>query len=132
MDSTEREHRWSSAGMKRSAAQLCLDQGYFSESITLSYYACYQGMWVAVAAPRTGLWRHGGLINEFCRGRWLGPLVVPQVLAPLRKKLDLLYVWRIQSDYEARSLSRNEAQEALDIAHEVLSLVAQHKGLRWP
>jgi hypothetical protein len=117
--------------MKRSAAQLCLDQGYFSESITLSYYACYQGMWVAVDAPPTGLWRHGGLINEFCRGQWLGPLVAPQALAPLRKKLDLLYVWRIQSDYEARSLSRNEAQEAVDIANEVLSLVAQHKGLRW-
>jgi hypothetical protein len=55
-----------------------------------------------------------------------------QGLAPLRKKLDRLYVYRIRSDYEARRLSQEEAQEALDTTEEVLRLVAQHTGLRFP
>ena len=80
--------------------------------------------------PPAGLWRHGGLINECCRGRWQEPPTPPQALASLRKKLDRLYVYRVQSDDEARSLSRSEAQEALDITDEVLRLVAQHPGLR--
>jgi uncharacterized protein (UPF0332 family) len=129
MDRTERERRWRVAKTKRVAAHLCFDQGHFSESVTLSYYACYQGMWIAVGDPPAGLWRHGGLINEFCRGRWQDPAVAPQMLAPLRKKLDRLYVYRLRSDYEARSLSQQEAQEALETADEVLRLVVQRTGL---
>lgn len=129
MDRVERERRWNSAKTKRAAAQLCLDQGFFSESVTLSYYATYQAMWVAVGNPPAGLWRHGGLINEFCRGRWQRPPAAPQALAPLRKELDRFYLYRIQSDYETRLLSRREAQEGLDTADEVLRLMAQHTGL---
>jgi hypothetical protein len=85
-------------------------------------------MWAAVGDPPAGLWRHGGLINEFCRGHWQTPAGSPQQLAPLRKKLDRLYLYRIQSDYEARGLTKTEARVALDTLDEVLRLVAQEKG----
>ena len=87
-------------------------------------------MWIAVGEPPAGLWRHGGLINEFCRGRWRRPPAFPQTLAQLRKKLDRLYVYRIRSDYEVKSLSQEEAQEALDTVGEVFRIVAQHMGLK--
>ena len=86
-------------------------------------------MWIVLDDPPAGLWRHGGLINEFCRGRWQTFPATPQALASVRKKLDRLYVYRVQSDYEARNLSQSQAQEALDSADEVLHLVAQHTSL---
>lgn len=129
MDPADRDRRWERANERKAAAQLCFDQGYYDESITLSYYACYQAMWVAVDDPPAGLWRHGGLINNFCRGQWRRPPVAPQAMASLRKKLDQLYLYRIQVDYEARSLGQSEAQEGLDSADEVLQLVAQQTGL---
>lgn len=129
MGNAERDDRWRKAREKRIAAQLCLEQGFFSESVTLCYYACYQGMWIAVGDPPAGLWRHGGLINEFCRGRWQRSPAVPQTLVPLRKKLDHLYIYRIRSDYEARSLSQEEAQEAFATVGEVFRIVVQHTGL---
>lgn len=122
MSRDELVRRWANAKAKRAAAELCLRQGFYTESITLSYYACYQAMWVALGDPPAGLWRHGGLINEFCRAQGQQGL-------SLRKRLDKLYLYRIQGDYEARSLSAAQAQEGLDIADEVLRLVAQQQSL---
>lgn len=129
MDQVERDRRWTHAKERRIAARLCFDQRLYSESITLSYYVCYQAMWIAVGDPPTGLWRHGGLINEFCRGRWQTPPARPQELAPLRKKVDRLYLYRLQGDYEGWRLRQGEAQEALDTLEEVLRRVAQPTGL---
>ncbi len=129
MDAAEQARRWASAKAKLAAAQLCSAHQFYSESTTLSYYACYQAMWVAVGDPVAGLWRHGGLINEFCRGRWTTPGSPPTALAMLRKKLDRLYLYRIQSDYEARQVGAAEAQEGINTAKEVLQVVAQHIGL---
>ena len=76
-------------------------------------------MWIVVGDPPAGLWRHGGLIHECSRGRWQEPATPPQALASLGKNLERLSVYRVQSEYEARSLSRSEAQEALDVTAEV-------------
>lgn len=122
MSKDEQARRWHSAKTKRAAAELCLKQGFYSESVTLSYYACYQAMWIAVGDPPAGLWRHGGLMSEFCR-------VLGKQSPSLRKRLDRLYLYRIQSDYEARSLNAAQAQESLDITDEVLRIVAQQAGL---
>ena len=132
MDRAEQERRWHRARAKWKAAQLCSDQGFFSESVPLYHYACSQVMWIVLGDPPAGVWRHGGLINAFCRGHWQTPAALPQALVPLRKKPDRLYVYRIRSDDEARRLSQEEAQEALDTTEEVLHLVAQHSGLRLP
>lgn len=129
MDQADKGRRWNRAKERRKSAQMCFDQECYSDSITLSYYACYQAMWVAVDDPPAGLWRHGGLINEFCQGQWQHPSVAPQRMASLRQKLDQLYLHRIQVDYEAQSLGQNAAQEGLNTMDEILRLVAQQTGL---
>jgi uncharacterized protein (UPF0332 family) len=88
MEAVEQARRWVSAKEKLQAAQVCYDHQLYGDSVTRSYYACYQAMWAAVGDPALGLWRHGGLINEFCRGRWTTPTLLPTALAALRKKLD--------------------------------------------
>jgi hypothetical protein len=50
------------------AGELCFDNNLFGASTTRSYYAAYQGMWVALGAPPLGRWRHHGLIQQFCFG----------------------------------------------------------------
>ena len=105
MNAAEQARRWRDAKEKLKAAELCFDHQLYGESITRSYYA-YQAMWAAVGDPPLGLWRHGGLINEFCRGRWVNPTLLPSALAGLRKKVDALYRLRIAVDYAADSVSQ--------------------------
>ena len=93
-----------------------------------SYYACYQAMWAVVGDPASGLWRHGGLINEFCRGRWTTPTLLPTVLAALRKKLDDLYRVRIAVDYAAASASHEQAEFGLAVVQEILQTITYHTG----
>lgn len=128
MDAAEQARRWASAKDKLKAAQLCRDHQLYGESITRSYYACYQAMWAAVGDPPLGFWRHGGLINKFCRGRWTQPVLLPTALAALRKNLNDLYKLRILVDYEAMSVSGDKAEFGLNVANEVLQLIAHHNG----
>jgi uncharacterized protein (UPF0332 family) len=128
MDAAEQARRWVSAKEKWTAAQVCYDHQLYGESLTRSYYACYQAMWAAVGDPTRDLWRHGGLINEFCRGRWSTPVLLPTVLAGLRKKLVDLYRFRISIDYDAASAVDAEAKLGLDVVEEVLQLIAHHTG----
>jgi hypothetical protein len=44
MDAVEQARRWVSAKEKLQAAQLCSDHHLYGESVTRSYYACYQAM----------------------------------------------------------------------------------------
>ena len=85
-------------------------------------------MWAAVGNPSSGLWRHGGLINEFCRGRWTTPVLLPTVLASMRKRLDASYRLRVVVDYEAEPVSEAEAELGLEAIRELLQLVAHHTG----
>jgi uncharacterized protein (UPF0332 family) len=98
MDAAQQTRRRRSAKEKLTAAQVCYDHQLYGESLTRSYYACYQTMWAAVGDPTQDLWRYGGLINEFCRGRWTTPVLLPTVLAFLRKKLEDLYRLRVSVD----------------------------------
>jgi hypothetical protein len=63
MDAVEQARRWVNAKEKLQAAQLCHAHQLYGESVTRSYYACYQAMWAAVGDPPMGLWRHGGSLN---------------------------------------------------------------------
>lgn len=132
MNSDEAFNAWACelAEARRAAAQLCFDQGYYAESVTLSYYGCFQAMWVAVGDPPTGLWRHGGLINAFCRGQWRSPPVAPQTMADMRQRLDRLYLHRLRADYEARDVTGAEAEAAAETLDRVLRLVAEEMGLQ--
>ena len=129
MDADEQARRWANAQQKLRAAQLCYDHQLYGESVTRSYYACYQAMWAAVGDPALGLWRHGGLINEFCRGRWTTPTLLPNALAELRKKLDDLYRFRVAVDYAAASASSAQADFGLDVVEATLQTITQHT--RW-
>jgi uncharacterized protein (UPF0332 family) len=128
MDAGEQVRRWTNAKEKLQVAHLCYDQQFYGESLTRSYYACYQAMWAALGDPALGLWRHGGLINEFCRGQWTTPPLLPTALAALRKKLDDLYRLRIAVDYATASASHTQAAFGLDVVKETLHLIAHHMG----
>ena len=128
MDTVEQARRWANAQEKLKAAQLCYDHQLYGESVTRSYYACYQAMWAAVGDPVVGLWRHGGLINEFCRGRWTTPTLLPTALAALRQKLDELYRFRVAVDYAAASALSTQADFALEVVQETLQTIAHHTG----
>jgi len=128
MDAIEQARRWANAKEKLQAAQLCFDHQLYGESLTRSYYACYQAIWAAVGDPPLGLWRHGGLINEFCRGQWTSPVLLPTALATLRNRLDTLYRLRISVDYDANPALSTEAQFGLDVIRETLQIIAHHTG----
>ncbi len=128
MDPAEQARRWANAKEKLQAAQLCFNHQLYGESLTRSYYACYQAMWAAVGATPLGMWRHGGLINEFCRGRWTTPVLLPTSLAALRRKLEDLYRLRVLVDYEAASVTDDKARFGLDVTEEVLQIIAHHTG----
>jgi uncharacterized protein (UPF0332 family) len=128
MNASEQARRWANAKDKLRAAQLCFTHQFYGESLTRSYYACYQAMWAAVGDPPFGLWRHGGLINEFCRGQWTSPTLLPTALETLRKRLDTLYRLRISVDYDANPALDTEAQSGLDVIQETMRVITHHTG----
>ena len=132
MTDAERDRRRNMAQEHSRAAQLCFDNGVFGASTTRSYYAAYQGMWVAVGDPPLGRWRHHGLMHQFCWGQWTEPPSLPTRLALYRPRLRTLYDYRTDADYTARTLSQTEAQNGLHLANEILALVAQAKRLTLP
>ncbi len=128
MEAVEQARRWANAKEKWQAAQLCHNHQLCGESLTRSYYACYQAMWATAGDPVLGLWRHGGLINEFCRGRWTTPILLPTAMAALRKRLETLYRLRIAADYAAASMSHDRAEFGLEVVKEVFEMIARHTG----
>lgn len=128
MDADEQARRWANAQQKVQAAQLCSDHQLYGESITRSYYACYQAMWAAVGDPPLGLRRHGGLMNAFCRGRWTTPTLLPTAMAALRTKLDDLYRFRVAVDYAAAPASSAQAAFGLAVVQEIFHTITQHTG----
>jgi hypothetical protein len=68
------------------------------------------------------------VINEFCRGRWTTPILLPTALAALRKRLETLYRLRIAVDYAAASVSHDKAEFGLAVVQEVFDMIARHTG----
>ena len=132
MTDTERDRRWNMAQEHYQSGQLCLDNNLFGASTTRSYYAAYQGMWVAVGDPPLGRWRHHGLMQQFCFGQWTEPPSLPTTLASYRPRLRTLYDYRTDADYTARAIAQTEAHDGLTLANEILTLIAQAKGLTFP
>jgi uncharacterized protein (UPF0332 family) len=127
MDAAEQQRRWETAEGHRRAAYKLSDEGLFQASASRSYYACYQAMWVAVGDPPKGQWRHAGLIQHFCLGRWATPILLPTSLGPLYRQLLELYEYRLKADYSAVPIKQAQAQKGLDTMEEVFRLVQQHK-----
>ncbi len=129
MNNAETTRRWQTAQENHNAAQQVLLQGFSSASVSRSYYACFQTMWVAVGDPPRGEWKHGGLMQTFCRGQWADPVLLPTSLASLYKKLLALYDLRLDADYRALQVNSVKAQEGLNTITEVFQLIARHKTL---
>ena len=127
MDKIEELRRWHAAQESHRAAQHALLHGFLATSASRSYYACFQAMWVALGNPPRGEWKHGGLIQHFCLGRWTNPVTLPSSLAGLCKKLLHLYHLRLDADYRALPIAGTKAREGLNTVAEVFQLVTQSK-----
>jgi uncharacterized protein (UPF0332 family) len=129
VDSTQQSRRWQVAQENQAAAQQSLLQGFYGTSVSRSYYACFQAMWVALGDPPLGRWEHGGVMRTFCRGQWADPVLLPTSLAPLYKKLLALYDLRLDADYRALPVTPEKAQEGVHTVAELFQVVTQHKAL---
>jgi|SRR5215475_6610432 len=129
MDKAEEARRWRTARENHAASQQALLQGFFGTSASRSYYACFQAMWVAAGDPPLGEWKHGGLMQTFCRGQWADPVLLPTSLATLYKRLLALYDLRLDADYRALPVDLAKAQEGWNTVAEVLQLISRHKTL---
>jgi uncharacterized protein (UPF0332 family) len=129
MDQTEQTRRWETAQEHHKAAQQLSAQGLYRASTRRSYYACFQAMWVAVGDPPLGYWKHAGLMQNFCLGKWATPPFLPTTLAAVYKKLLALYDLRLDADYRALPVDQVKAQEAIDLTTRILDLVTQHKTI---
>jgi uncharacterized protein (UPF0332 family) len=127
MDKTEEQRRWQTAEEHRQAAQRLYVEGLYRASVSRGYYACYQAMWVALGDPPLGAWRHGGIAQQFCRGRWADPVLIPTSLAQLLRRLLALYDLRLDADYRALPVAAGKSQEGIDTTNEVFQLMTAHK-----
>lgn len=132
MTDAERTRRWNMANENLQAAKVCFENDLCSASLTRSYYAVYQAMWVAVGNPQTGRWRHHGLIHHFCWGQWTQPPSPVTRFAGYLRNLRALYDQRTDADYLAIPIPRAEAEDGLKLAKEILEIVAREKGLPFP
>jgi uncharacterized protein (UPF0332 family) len=110
-------------------AKVLLGHADFRGCVSRCYYAAYQAMWAAVGEPeRKPRWEHFGLMKTFVRGRWFDPhsrMRGPGVFEPQRFSLHRLYDLRLKADYRLDDISREEAQWAVDIAQEIITLSEQ-------
>jgi uncharacterized protein (UPF0332 family) len=129
MDQTEQNRRWETAQEHHNAAQHLLTQGLCKASVSRSYYACFQAMWVAAGDPNLGYWKHAGLMQTFCFGKWATSPFLPTALATVYKKLLALYDLRLDADYRALPVDQAKAQEAVDLTIQIFDLITQHKTI---
>lgn len=127
MDRAEQNRRWETAHEHSKAAKNLLTQGLLRASVSRSYYSCFQAMCVAVGDPPLGYWKHAGLMQHFCLGKWASPPFLPTMLASIYKKLLALYDLRLDADYRALPVDQIKTQEAVDLTIQILDLITQHK-----
>jgi uncharacterized protein (UPF0332 family) len=128
MDQSEQTRRWTTAQEHYQAAQLLFNQGLFKSCASRCYYACFHAIWVAVGDPPLGHWKHAGLMQTFCHGKWTSIPVLPTSFALIYKKLLALYDLRLDADYRALTVAQSKAQDALNTTKQVLDLAVLHKN----
>lgn len=126
MDRFEQTRRWETAQEHFHAAQQLLAQNLYKASVSRSYYACFQAMWLAADDPPLGHWRHAGLMQAFCLGKWATPPILPTSLAAIYKRLLALYDLRLDADYRALPVDQTKAQQALETASQVFKLITPY------
>lgn len=108
---------------------MLLAQADFRGCVSRCYYAVYQAMWAAVGEPeKKPRWEHLGLLKVFVRGIWFdsgtgrkGPGLFEHQRFSVRRLYDL----RLRADYRLDHISHQEAQWAIDIAQEIITVSEQ-------
>ena len=125
----DKQARLDGARQALEGAKVLLGHTDFRGCVSRCYYAAYQAMWAAVGEPeRKPRWEHFGLLKVFVRGRWFDPQASmrgPGVFEPQRFALHRLYDLRLKADYRLDDISREEAQWAVGIAQEIITLSEQ-------
>jgi uncharacterized protein (UPF0332 family) len=127
MNEMETQRRWDTAQELYQAAAMALGQQHFRACAGLAYYACFQAMWVALSDPPTGRWQHVGISRQFCHGQWAEPPLAPAELVGLYRQLMALYELRLDAQYRALAVPREQAQQGIQTAVDVMARVRQHK-----
>ena len=130
MDQAEERRRWDTAHELYHAAKAVFQQRHYGACAGPAYYACFQAMWVALGAPLTGEWRHGGITRRFCYGQWASPPIATTHLAMLHKRLLALYELRLDTHYRAQPVPPQQARQALQTVRDVIRLVQRYKWHR--
>jgi uncharacterized protein (UPF0332 family) len=127
MDAQRQQTLWAIVLENYQAASLTAQQGWHNVSVTRSYYAVFQAMWVALDDPPKGYWAHTGISKPFALGHWRTP---PRpVERDLVKAIRRLYEDRLDADYRAVRLTVVESTAGLTTGRQVLRLVASAHGL---
>jgi hypothetical protein len=89
-------------------------------------------MWAAVGEPdKKPRWEHLGIVKAFIRGTWFVPQAgnrSPGVLEEYRFALRRLYDLRLRADYRLDDVSQQDAQWAIRIVQEIITL-SEQKGV---
>jgi uncharacterized protein (UPF0332 family) len=107
-------------------------QKRFNSAVSRAYYASYQAMWAGLGDPRDGqIWRHLAIIKHFVRGYWFAPehpATGPGLLEDKRFPLRQLYVYRVQSDYEAKHINAHSVEYLLNVVEQIIAIVEEKGG----
>jgi uncharacterized protein (UPF0332 family) len=104
------------------SAEALFEQGRHRDAVSRAYYAVFSAMQGYVGPPPKGKWEHPGLRGAFIRKLRAEGKTVEQC-RELRKRLRFLHSAREDADYTAGGIDERTAQEAIQLAQEILTLV---------
>ena len=84
-------------------------------------------MWVALADPPTGRWQYVGISRRFCHGQWAEPPLAPTQLTDVYRRLMALYELRLDAQYRALVVPREQPQHGVQTGLEVMQRVRPYK-----
>jgi len=94
------------------SAEFLFERGRYRDAVSRAYYAAFSAMQDHLGSPPKGKWEHPGLRGAFIRQ-----------CRELRKRLRFLHSAREDADYTSGGIDEPTAQEAIQVAREVLLLV---------
>ncbi|MGH7963955.1 MAG: HEPN domain-containing protein [Candidatus Binatia bacterium] len=104
------------------SAEMLFAQGRYRDAVSRAYYTVFSAMQASLGLPSKGKWEHPGLRGAFIRKLHTEGKTVEQC-RELRKRLRFLHSAREDADYTVGSIDEQTAQEAIQLAQEILSLV---------
>ena len=105
-----------------SSAEMLFGQGRYRDTVSRAYYAVFSALQAYLGPPPKGKWEHPGLRGAFIQRLGAEGKTVEQC-RDLRKRLRFLHNAREDADYTVGPIDERTAQEAIQLAREVLGLV---------